>query len=248
MKAVILAAGYATRLYPLTLNRPKPLLRVGRQTILGYLVEAVTARPEFDEIAIVSNHRFVGHFRAWMAANPQRLPVRVLDNGTSTNETRLGAIGDLRLALQSLAIDDDLYVLAGDNLAMFDLMDILGLFETKRAACIFACWEDDLDRIRRSGSVAFDDTGRVTAFLEKPANPLTNWRVPPFYVFPREVLPLVDRYLSGGGDPDAPGNFIGWLYREAPVYVQKERTGTWDIGTPESYRCVCEAFGSEPET
>jgi glucose-1-phosphate thymidylyltransferase len=249
MKALILAAGYATRLQPLTADRPKALLRVGDRTILGHLLEALSTRPEFDAILLVTNHRFAGTFRRWLAENPSPAgKVRVLDDGTESEECRLGAIGDLAFAIEGEEIDDDLYVMAGDNLPMFDPMDLVPFFLEKRATCIFACREADADRIRRSGSVAFEEaTGRVTSFVEKPLEPLGPWRVPPFYLFPADVLPLVETYLDEDGDPDAPGSLIQWLHERRPVYVRTEPEGTWDIGTPESYREACRRLDSKPE-
>ena len=248
MKALILAAGYATRLNPITLGRPKPLLRIGDHTILDYLVDGIEASGGFDEIVLISNHKFVGHFERWRMRRETGTPICILDDGTTENANRRGAIGDMHFAIETHGIEDDIYVMAADNMAKFDLMALVPFFLEKRESAVYACWEEDLERIKRSGSVRFDEqTGMITDFVEKPEEPLGHWRVPAFYVYPKDVLPLVAGYLDKGGNADAPGHFLAWLYEQRPVYVLSRMQGTYDIGTIESYEKVCRMFGAEPE-
>lgn len=248
MKALILAAGYATRLHPLTLDRPKSLVKVGDKTILDHLMDLIEATDYFNEVLIVTNHRFAGVFYDWLKQRGEKLPTVILDDGTKTNEGRLGAIGDMNWVIQEEDIDDDVYVMASDNLAKFDIMDLVRFFHEKRESCIFGCWEESVERRQRAGSpIIEEDTRRITRFIEKPKVPISNWCVPPFYIYPRHVLPLIDQYLAGGHNPDAPGYLVEFLHERVPVFLCTQQVGCYDIGTLESYLEVCKEFGVKPE-
>lgn len=234
MKAVILAAGYATRLYPLTKDFPKPLLEVGGRTLLDHLVSQLASMAAIDGIVLVSNHRFHARFADWGRNHAGTKPITVLDDGTTSNEQRLGAIGDLQFALQQAPLHDDLLVAAADNLLQFALADFVSAFQARPASHVCVHALKDAARLRRTGVVVVDEDDRVLEFAEKPAQPKSNLAVPPLYLFPRATLPRVAEYLAGGGSSEAPGHFLEWLCRQEPVYAHRLRGTILDIGTPES--------------
>jgi glucose-1-phosphate thymidylyltransferase len=227
MKVVILAAGYATRLRPLTDTIPKPLLPVGGRPIVDWIVENARAIPEVDAVHLVTNSRFAGQFHEW--ADP--LDVVVHDDGTHTNEDRLGAVGDLLLALERGAIDDDVLVVAGDNLFDFRLGDFVADWRRHEAASSVAVYDcGDLELATHYGIVELGDDDRVEYFIEKPDDPPSTLTATATYLYRREHLPLVRRYLDDGHAPDQAGSFIAWLYRREPVYGYRFDGEWFDIG------------------
>ena len=244
MKALLLAAGYATRLYPLTKNFPKPLLEVAGKTIMDRILEKIEAVDEIDTVYIVTNHVFSGHFTDWAATADTSKKLKVIDDGTSTNETRLGAVGDIRLVLDKEGIQDDLMVLAGDNLFDFSLPDFVRFFHAAGKDCISCHVIEDRERIKRTGVVDLDGESRVIAFQEKPAEPRSNLGVPPFYIYRRETLPLIAEFLDGGNNGDAPGHFIPWLLNQRDIKAFRFEGNRYDIGTLESYEEVKAVFAS----
>jgi glucose-1-phosphate thymidylyltransferase len=243
VKAVILAAGYATRLYPLTLDRPKHLLEVGGRPILEQLLERLPLA-ELDAIYVVTNAKFAPLFREWADEYPAN--VVVIDDGTSTEEDRLGAIGDLALVIAGERLDDDLLVAAGDSL-FTERLDGFVRFGRERAAVATAVYDvGDLDAMKRLSSVAVAEDSRVTSFEEKPERPTSTLAGIALYFFPRTALPLVAEYLAEGNNPDQPGRLLAWLYRRTPVYAWRV-PGPWlDIGTPDTL-AEAEAF-FEPDS
>lgn len=245
MKAVILAAGYATRLYPLTRDFPKPLLEVGGKAILDHIIEKIERVDDIDVIYVVTNHRFYEHLVNWVrrgACYPKF--IRIIDDGTISNEDRLGAIGDLWLVIEKEKLADDLLVMAGDNLFEFELTDMVAYFHQVGTDIISAHEVNELELLRRTGVVNIDMNQRVIDFEEKPAQPKSNLAVPPFYIYQRStVVSLVKRYLDEGHNPDAPGHFIPWLIRRKPVHVYKFLGERYDIGTPESYEQIRKLYG-----
>ena len=198
MKCLILAAGYATRLYPLTENFPKPLLEVGEKTILDWLVDDVDASGKVDEYIVISNHKFTEHFLAWAEKKPQR--VTVLDDGTSTNETRLGAVRDIQFAIDSLSLDDDLLVIAGDNVLDFSLTDFIAYTEEKKTSCVMRYFEQDAKRLSKGGVLELDDSDRVLRMEEKPTAPRSHWCCPPFYFYVKtDAQRIADGIAAGCG-------------------------------------------------
>lgn len=240
MKCLFLAAGYATRLYPLTENFPKPLLEVAGRSILDRLIDDLDATGLIDGYAVVTNHKFAGHFRDWAAAYGGR--VQVVDDGTSTNETRLGAVRDIRFAVEALGLDDDLLVLAGDNLLSFSLSGFLDYARAKDASCIMRYYEPSVRRLRKSGVVKIARDGRVLSMEEKPAVPRSHWCCPPFYFYKRDDLARLDEALASGCGVDAPGSLAAWVASVSPVYAMKMPGPRYDIGDLESYRAVCALF------
>ena len=233
MKCLILAAGYATRLYPLTENFPKPLLKVQGKPILDWLLEDLSQAGRIDAYAVVTNHKFARHFSAW--AGEHRLPITVLDDGTESNETRLGAVRDIKFALDHLGWMDDLLVMAGDNLLDFSLEPFLAYQCEKGTSCIMRYWEADENRLHRSGVCEVDGDGRVLSMEEKPAAPRSHWCTPAFYILRAEDAGSVSRAIESGCGADAPGSFIAWLTKQTAVYAWPMPGERYDIGNLESY-------------
>lgn len=244
MKCVLLAAGYATRLYPLTRDLPKSLLPVGGRTILDLIAGKIGEVGGIDRIFLVTNDRFFAQFSDWAARHPSRQAVTVLNDGTTTNENRLGALADLRYAIEAGGVDEDLLVMAGDNLFDFSLADFVDFFGRVGRDCITVHELADPDALRRTGVVEVDALGRVTGFEEKPQQPRSQLAAPPFYLFRRETLPWIGKYLAEGNPPDAPGNFIPWLIRRREVYAWRFEGQRYDIGNLDSYRLAVERFSN----
>ena len=232
MKALILAAGYATRLYPLTRDFPKPLLPVGGKPILDWLLDDLRRHTDIRETVLVSNHRFAQKFAEWAQT---RGGVTVLDDGTESNETRLGAVRDMRLALDSLAGEDAL-VMAGDNLLDFSLAGFVAFVREKQASCVMCHRETELARLRKTAVITVDAAQRITSYEEKPAEPKGELAVPPFYCYRAEELSQLDAALAAGCGADAPGSFAAWLSRRVPMYAWPMPGRRHDIGDLASYQ------------
>ncbi len=237
MKCLILAAGYATRLYPLTENFPKPLLKVGEKSILDHLISDLDKTGEIDGYVVVTNHKFAPIFRDWAGED-----VTVVDDGTSTNETRLGAVCDIQYAIEQAHLDDDLLVMAGDNLLSFSLAEFVKYFREKQTTCIMRYWESDEKRLHKSGIVEVDGNGLILSMEEKPAQPKSNWCCPPFYIYKRSDVPLVAKGIAAGCGTDAPGSFIAWLCTQTAVHAWQMPGPRYDIGSLESYEAVKKIF------
>jgi glucose-1-phosphate thymidylyltransferase len=241
VKAVILAAGYATRLYPLTLDRPKALLPVGGRPILDHLLERLDEIRGLDEIHVVTNSRFAEVFREWAGASGRGL--RVLDDGTVDEETRLGAIGDLELAIRSEAIDDDLLVVAADNLFSESFAPFAEFGREKGSPALGVYDVGDLDAVRgRYNAIELDGDDRVVFFEEKPERPTSTLTGIALYFYPRSSLPLVSLYLEEGNNPDQPGRLVQWLYPRTPVYAWRVPGRWYDIGSEETLAEADRAF------
>lgn len=231
MKAIVLAGGYATRLYPLTLDRPKHLLEVGGRPILELLLERLPLA-ELDAVYVVTNAKFADRFREWAQSYPAG--VAVIDDGTTSEDDRLGAIGDLQLAIDSEGLDDDLIVAAGDSI-FTERLDGFARFGQDRDAAAIAVYDvGDLDAMKRLSSIGVDADSRLVTFEEKPDNPRSTLAGIALYFYPRALLPLVGQYLAEGNNPDQPGRLVGWLYRRTPVYAWRVPGRWFDIGTPET--------------
>lgn len=240
MKCLILAAGYATRLYPLTENFPKPLLKVGEKTILDWLLEDIHSSGKVDEYVVISNHKFAHHFQEWADNHP--LPITVLDDGTESNETRLGAVRDIQFAIDELHLNDDLLVIAGDNLLDFSLTDYIRYSKEKQTTCIMRFWEPDVEKLHKVGVAEVDENDRIVSMEEKPAQPKSNWCTPPFYVYKASDVPLVKKGIESGCGVDAPGSFIAWLATQTVVHAYEMPGKRYDIGNLESYKNVQETY------
>jgi glucose-1-phosphate thymidylyltransferase len=243
VNVILLAAGYGTRLYPLTRDRPKSLLPVGGRPIIDYLVEELETLDGVHAMHLVSNARFADQFRAWQAARQGRVRVEILDDGSTTNDDRLGAVADVRFAMDSAGLTpDETYVVATDNLPRFHLCD--AVLELRRTGenVVFACPAERVEDLRRMGVAELDGAGRIVSFEEKPEHPKGRFRVPPFYAYTPRAAGLIGRYLDEGNNPDAPGHYLAWLVGHEPVRALVREAGTLDIGTPESYAAVQAEF------
>ena len=236
MKCLILAAGYATRLYPLTENFPKPLLKVREKTILDWLNDDIDALGEVDEYIVISNHKFAGHFTAW--ANEKTQKVTVVDDGTSTNETRLGAVKDSQFAIEKLALDDDMLVIAGDNLLDFSLTKFISYAKQKGTSCIMRYFEPQTEKLKKSGVAEVDENDKILRLTEKPTEPASHWACPPFYYYTAADAKLVEQGIAAGCGTDAPGSYIAWLCTKTPVHAMEMPGRRYDIGNLESYEKV----------
>ena len=236
MKCLILAAGYATRLYPLTENFPKPLLKVGEKTILDWLIDDIDTAGEVDEYVVISNHKFAEHFEAWAKTKSER--ITVVDDGTASNETRLGAVCDIQFAIDKLGLDDDMLVIAGDNVLDFSLVRFIEYARRKAASAIMRYYEPDAKRLVKSGIVEIDSDDLIIGMEEKPSSPKSNWCCPPFYYYTAEDARLVKSGIADGCGTDAPGSFIAWLAGKSRVYAMEMPGKRYDIGNLESYEAV----------
>lgn len=234
MKCLILAAGYATRLYPLTRDFPKPLLKVQDKTILDWLIDDIDASGKVDQYIVVSNDKFARHFREWAATKSQ--DIIVLNDGTRTNETRLGAVKDIHYAIETLYIDDDLLVIAGDNLLDFSLKGFIDYALDKKATCTMRYYEKRFAKLQSSGVLTIDDNDKVIRMVEKPERPETHWCCPAFYIYRREDVQLVRTAIQQGCNVDAPGSFIAWLADKSDVYAYEMPGNRYDIGNMKSYQ------------
>lgn len=236
MKCLILAAGYATRLYPLTENFPKPLLEVNNKTILDWLIDDIDSLGFIDEYVVISNHKFAGFFVEW--ANKKSQNITVIDDNTSTNETRLGAVRDIQFAIDKLKLDDDMLVIAGDNLLDFSLTEFIKYAVSKNASCIMRYYEPTFEKLLKCGVVEIDDDDKVLSMTEKSPDPKTNWCCPPFYFYTKNDAKLVKKGIESGCGVDAPGSFIAWLSTVTNVYAMEMPGKRYDIGNLESYEIV----------
>lgn len=236
MKCLILAAGYATRLYPLTENFPKPLLEVQGKTILDWLIDDIDNLGAVDEYVVISNHKFAHHFDAWAAKKTQK--ITVVDDGTESNETRLGAVRDIQFAIDQLGLDDDMLVIAGDNLLDFSLTKFIAYAMDKQTSCIMRYFEASEQRLTKCGVVEIDDHDKILGMEEKPAVPKSHWCCPPFYYYTREDAKLVRVGIASGCGVDAPGSYIAWLSAQTPVHAMEMPGKRYDIGNLESYKRV----------
>lgn len=237
MKCLILAAGYATRLYPLTENFPKPLLKVGDKTILDWLIDDIRSSGLVDEFVVISNHKFAQHFLDWAPAD-----VTVVDDGTSSNETRLGAVCDIQFAIDKLGIDDDCLVIAGDNVLDFSLVRFIEYAREKGTSCIMRYYEPRPERLRKCGVVEIDSEDRILSMEEKPEQPKSNWCCPPFYYYTKDDTRFVRKGIESGCGTDAPGSYIAWLCTQTPVHAMEMPGSRYDIGNLESYKQVGETY------
>jgi glucose-1-phosphate thymidylyltransferase len=230
MKALVLAAGYATRLYPLTLDRPKALLEVGGRAMLDHILERLEAMG-VDETIVVTNAKFTPHFEEWAG---DKDGVTIVNDGTSSNDDRLGAIGDIGFVLDTLGLDEDLVVIAGDNLFSEDISGFAAFGRQVNAPVLAVHDMGDRSRMHEYNQVELDAEDRITFFEEKPTDPRTTLAGVALYYYPRSALPLVRQYLEEGNNPDQPGRLVEWLFPRSAVYAWR-LPGIWyDIGSAET--------------
>lgn len=237
MKVIILAAGYATRLYPLTLTQPKPLLGVAGKPMVDYVLDNLATLPGLDRVYLVTNAKFAEHFERWAEnyrATKAKLNFTIFNDGSTDDSNKLGAIGDLNLILDREKIDDDIVVVAGDNL-FSQTLEAFGTFSLAKNQPVLGIYDvGSLDQARKYGVVDVDASGRIVSFEEKPQHPASSQIGIALYYYPKAVLPLIREYVAEGNNPDQPGRLIQWLYPRTPVYTWNV-PGLWfDIGSKET--------------
>lgn len=247
MIALIPVAGYATRLYPLTQDKPKALLEIGKKPMIEHVFKKIAGLDGIERVVIVSNHHFFSRFQEWTAGfQPKtKIPIVVLDDGTSSNENRLGAIGDAQFAIEKAGIDSSMVWVSGDNLFTFSLHEIQKEFESKKTD-IIACFDvKSMEETRKMSEVALDSKQRVVHFIEKPKNPSCTLVSIGVYFYTPETVRLFKTYLEEGNSPDKPGEFVQWLYKKKPVYgfvFDKPEDEWFDIGSLDVLKAVQKRF------
>lgn len=241
MKAIVLAAGYATRLYPLTINKAKPLLPVGKKLIIDYILENIKTVQEIDAVYVVTNNKFYKDFLEWQKSRDFGKKVVIVNDNTTSDTDKLGAIGDIQLVINKMRINDDLLIIGGDNLFEFNLNDFINFFKNNSLS-ITAYRYPYKDKLSRFGLVQTDRNNRVVLFQEKPKNPKSDLVAICLYAFPSDKLKLIHEYLSGKNNKDAPGYYLEWLIEKEDVRVFVFDSQWHDIGSPESYRRAQKEF------
>lgn len=262
MKNIVIAAGYATRLGELTKNFPKPLLKIGDNTILGRMLDDIDRIPEIDEHIIITNHKFAPIFAQWakeqwskdegqktkaaLDLSPQtadrrwQKPITIVDDGTETNDTRLGAVCDLMYAMNKLHIDDDLLVVAADNLLFFSFQEFVNFAKEKQTSCIMCHEQPSIEKLQRTGVVELDANNKVLGMEEKPQVPKSHWAVPPFYIYLKKDLDMVRHSVENGCGKDAPGNLAHYMVEHTTMHAWPMSAGRFDIGSLDTYYEACE--------
>ncbi len=237
MQVILLAAGYATRLYPLTLTRPKPLLPVAGKPMIEYVLDNLAPIGGLDRIFVVANAKFAGQFQAWAdgyRATKANLNLTIVNDGSTDDSNKLGAIGDLHLVLTREQVNDDVLVVAGDNLFSEKLDGFGGYCREKKAPVLAVYDVGDLEQIKKYNAITIAPDGHITFFEEKPKNPTSTVTGIALYFYPRATLPLIKQYIAEGNNPDQPGRLIQWLYSRVPIFTWRV-PGLWfDIGSKET--------------
>ncbi|OIO32952.1 MAG: hypothetical protein AUJ70_04360 [Candidatus Omnitrophica bacterium CG1_02_40_15] len=236
MKVLLLAAGYATRLYPLTLNTPKPLLEVAGKTVMGYIFDLIEPLKKVDEVFIATNKKFYQNFEDWKKRFSSSKKITIIDDGTTSNEARLGATGDIEFVIEKENISDDLLVLAGDNLFKADLSIFTNFCISKKPSITIGLYDiKDLILAASYGIVSIDKNNKIIDFKEKPANPASTLAAMCLYFFPKRKLDIMKRYMGMDNAKDAPGYFLEWLYKRESVFGYVFKDKKWfDIGDKKS--------------
>lgn len=277
MKNIVIAAGYATRLGELTKNFPKPLLKIGENTILGRMLDDIDRIPEIDEHIIITNHKFAPIFAQWAKDQGQinsdqgqrskvkgkgettsdlrlqtsdrrwKKPITIVDDGTETNETRLGAVCDLLFAMDKLHIDDDLLVVAADNLLFFSFQEFVDFAKEKGTSCIMCHEQPSIEKLQRTGVVELDANNKVLGMEEKPQVPKSHWAVPPFYIYLKKDLDLVRHSVENGCGKDAPGNLAHYMVEHTTMHAWQMSAGRFDIGSLDTYYEAVRLYGGEDQ-
>ena len=237
MKLIVLAAGYATRLYPLTLNQPKPLLPVAGKAMMEHVLDHLMPIDVIEEIFIVTNAKFGQHFQTWADAynTGQKVrPIRIIDDGSTDDSNKLGAIGDTHLVMNEAKIDEDIIIVGGDNLFSESLAAFGDYCRAKQAPVLGVYDVGNLEEIKKYNSIEIDEDDRIVYFEEKPAQPKSTLTGIALYYYPQASLPLIHQYVAEGNNPDQPGRLVQWMYSRTPFYVWRI-PGIWfDVGSKET--------------
>ncbi len=259
MKNIVIAAGYATRLGELTKNFPKPLLKIGKSTILGRMLDDIDTIDDITEHIIVTNHKFAHIFEQWAAEQHYSKPISIIDDGTETNETRLGAVRDLLLALDyidkkaPIGLDsppkqgelEGVLVVAADNLLFFPFQEFVDFAKAKGTSCIMCHEQPSIEKLQRTGVIVVDEQMRVLNMEEKPQEPKSHWAVPPFYIYLEKDLDLVRHSVENGCGKDAPGNLAHYMVEHTVMHAWPMSAGRFDIGSLDTYYKAIEIYGKD---
>lgn len=240
MKCLILAAGYATRMYPLTENFPKPLLEVGNKPILDWLVDDVSNNCGIKDFVIISNHKFYDRFISWAEnkTKTSEINIKVLDDGSTDNDHRLGAVKDIEFAINQMNINEDILVLAGDNVLDFSFSNFVSYARNVNTTCIMRHHQPSVEKLRKTGVIEIDENALVLNMEEKPQEPKSNWAVPPFYFYKKEDISMIKEGIADGCNTDAPGSFISWLVKRKQVHAYEMIGHRFDVGSLDSYEII----------
>jgi|HubBroStandDraft_2_1064218.scaffolds.fasta_scaffold149349_2 glucose-1-phosphate thymidylyltransferase len=245
MKVIILAAGYATRLYPLTLTQPKPLLPVAGKPMVEYVLDNLAPIGGIDRVIVVTNAKFAGHFQKWAdnyRATKSKFDFTIVNDGSTDDTNKLGAIGDIHYVIQKENVDDDIIIVAGDNLFSDPLGDF-GKFIREKKAPVLAVYDvGNLEEIKKYNSISIDGHGKITFFEEKPKDPKSTLTGIALYFYPRQTIPLIRQYIAEGHNPDQPGRLIQWLYPRVPVFTWRVPGLWYDIGSKETLEQANQIF------
>ncbi len=248
MKTIILAAGYATRLYPLTLSTPKPLIEIEGRSLVERLFPSLSGMADSENVFVVTNNKFHRHFVDWKNRLKEvfgKNSLRIINDGTEDEKTKLGAIGDINFVIEKENIDDDLLVIAGDNFFSRSFEKFIEFGKKKNAPVIAVYDVKDFEKVKKLSEIGTDNSGRIIFFEEKPALPKVTMTGIALYYYPRHTLPLIKQYIKEENNPDQPGRLIEWLYKKIPVFTWPI-SGVWfDVGTHESLKEV-EEFLKHP--
>lgn len=236
MKCILLCAGYATRLFPLTENFPKALLEIEEnKPLLDYILEKVNKIKEVDEIYLITNDRYYSHFLSWSKEKDNASkPITVINDHTTSNDDRLGAIGDIQYVIEQKQIQDDVLIIAGDNLFDFELTDVIDFYHQKQGSVVCVKEIEEYELLKRLAVAKLNENDQIIDLAEKPAHPESNIGVFANYIYPKEILPLFKQYLEEGNVKDAPGYFVQYLYKIKPVYAYRFQGNCFDVGTHEA--------------
>mgnify|MGYP001304951207 CR=1 FL=1 len=234
MKVLLLAAGYSTRLYPLTKNFPKPLLEIANKPVITYIIEKLEGLKEIKEIYVVTNNKFYQHFLDWKFNLNTKLKIEVLNDGTLSEDDKLGANGDINFVINKKNIREPLLILGGDNLFDFNLNEMVDYFKNKGENVVSLAEEKNLELLKQLNSITLDENNKITFLVEKPEKPSSTLYVNCIYIYTKETVQLYKTYLDQKNNPDQPGHFLQWLYPQKDVYGFLNKGNIIDIGTHET--------------
>jgi len=242
MKAIILAAGYATRLFPLTESFPKPLIKIAGKAMIDYIIEK-TLEIGIEDIFVVTNDKYAGYFEAWVKNLNYNVNIKIINDKTLSNDDRLGSIGDIQFVIDQEGIDDDVFVICGDNLFEFSLYKAKQRFDLTQKTTIVGFDVQEIDVAKKLWIISINNENEVIEFVEKPVNPPSTLASAGIYFYPKSVVRLLKTYLEAGNNKDAPGNFLAWLIHEDAVFAEIYTEQWYDVGTFENLKSAKEQFG-----
>ena len=243
MKCILLCAGYATRLFPITKNFPKALLEIeDGKPLLNYIMDQIDNISDIDEIYLITNDRYYNHFINWKDTLNTNKKLTVLNDYTTNNDDKLGAVGDLKYTKDKMNINDDVIIIAGDNLFDYNLQDFIDYYKKIKKPVVTSSIINDIEQLKGMGVALTYSNNRIIKLKEKSANPISNKAVFATYIYPKEVFNQVDNYLNEGNNPDAPGYFLEYVVRNNPTYIYNFNGNCYDVGTHNSLKEVREIY------